>query len=87
MGIDDYIMMPIGLNELFARVRLQIKNFKYQEKLRAEYIKICITDMLTGLYNRKYLETYFSYIIKGVESREDRYVLCMVDIDDFKKVK
>lgn len=86
MGIDDYIMMPIDFNELLTRARLQVRHFKYQEKLRIEYIKICVTDMLTGLYNRKYLESYFSYIIKNVESKKENYVLCMVDIDNFKKV-
>ena len=86
MGVYDCIMIPIDFNELFGRVRLQIRNFKYQEKLRIEYIKTYITDMLTGLYNRKYLETYFLEVIKEVESKQGSYVLCMVDIDNFKKV-
>ena len=86
LRIDEYLMMPIDFNELFGRVRLQIRNFQYQEKLRTEYIKVYITDRLTGLYNKEYLESYFSYIIKGVESKKDSYILCMLDIDNFKKV-
>ena len=86
MGMNDYVLIPIDLNELFAKVSLQIKRFKYQEKLRAEYVKIYITDMLTGLYNRQYLESYFLDILEELQSKKDNYVLCMVDIDDFKKV-
>ena len=86
MGMSDCVLMPINLDELFAKVSLQIKKFKYQEKLRSEYIKVYITDMLTGLYNRKYLESYFSDILGKLQDRKDNYVLCILDIDDFKKI-
>ena len=86
MAINDYILMPMDFNELFAKVNLQIKRFRYQEKLRSEYVKVYITDMLTGLYNRKCLESYFSDILESLQCRKDNYVLCMLDIDDFKKV-
>ena len=85
MGVHDYIMMPIDFNELFGRIRLQIRNFKYQEKLRIEYIKTYISDILTGLYNRKYLESYFTDVMKEVERKEGSF-LCMLDIDGFKEI-
>lgn len=86
MVVHDYIMMPIDFNELFGRIRLQIRNFKYQEKLRIEYIKTYISDILTGLYNRKYLESYFTDVMKEVERKQGSYVLCMLDIDGFKEI-
>ena len=86
MGMSDCILMPINLNELFAKVSLQIKKFRYQEKLRSEYVKAYITDMLTGLYNRKCLESYFSDILEKLQGKEDGYILCILDIDDFKKI-
>ena len=86
MGMSDCILMPINLNELFAKVSLQIKKFRYQEKLRSEYVKAYITDMLTGLYNRQCLESYFSDILEKLQGKGDGYVLCILDIDDFKKI-
>ena len=60
MGVNDYIMRPIDQNELLARVRTQVKRKRYSDHLRnrlEESIEASIIDSLTGLHNRRYMET------------------------------
>ena len=60
IGVNDYLIRPIDKNELMARVRTQIRKKRYAERLRDNVqmsIEMAITDALTGLYNRRYMET------------------------------
>jgi two-component system cell cycle response regulator len=63
-----------------ARLKREIKNA--QEKLAM----MSIRDELTGLYNRR----YFNEVVEKEVSRAMRYetdlVLCMIDLDYFKKI-
>ena len=42
------------------------------------------TDPLTGLYNRRYADTYFAEIT--ADDKDETYCVAMLDIDDFKQV-
>ena len=60
IGVNDYLIRPIDQNEMLARVRTQIKQKRYTERLRDNVqmsIEMAITDALTGLFNRRYMET------------------------------
>lgn len=89
MGAHDYILRPIDRNELVARVRTQVRRKRFQERLRATYeisLSMALTDSLTGLYNRRYLEVHLDkLLIKNQESRKMMAVV-MMDIDHFKNV-
>ena len=89
IGAHDYIMRPIERNELLARVRTQIRRKRFQERLRATYdisLSMALTDTLTGLYNRRYLEVHLEKLLqKNRESKKSLAVL-MIDIDHFKSV-
>lgn len=89
MGVHDYIMRPLDRNELLARARTQIRRRRFQDKLRATYeisLSMALTDSLTGLYNRRYLEVHLGKLLeKNFENRKTMAVL-IVDIDFFKKV-
>ena len=59
MGVNDYLMRPIDRHELLARVKTQIKRKRHSDFLRhrlAESVELAITDSLTGLHNRRYME-------------------------------
>jgi two-component system cell cycle response regulator len=84
-GVNDYVCTPLDFNELYAKASLQIKKFKYQENIKFLYIKGVVKDGLTGLYNRKYLEFYCNRILKQQDQLK-QYILCMLDVDNFKKV-
>lgn len=89
IGAHDYLMRPIDRNELLARCRSQIRHKRFQDRLRANYemsLSLALTDPLTGLYNRRYLEAHLQKtLVSARESRKPLGFLYM-DIDFFKKV-
>lgn len=61
IGVNDYLIRPIDKNELLARVRTQINKKRYTERLRDNVqmsIELAISDGLTGLFNRRYMESH-----------------------------
>ncbi len=89
IGAHDYILRPVDRNELLARARTQIRRRRFQERLRANYeisLSMALTDALTGLYNRRYMEVHLQKLLhKNHESKKDLCVL-LLDIDHFKSV-
>jgi two-component system cell cycle response regulator len=89
IGAHDYILRPVDRNELLARVRTQVRRKRFQERLRSSYeisLSMALTDSLTGLYNRRYLEVHLEKLLqKNMESKKSLAVL-LVDIDHFKQV-
>ncbi len=89
IGAHDYLMRPIDRNELLARVRTQVRRKRFQERLRATYeisLSMALTDSLTGLYNRRYLEVHLEKLLhKNIDNKKTLAVL-MIDIDHFKAV-
>jgi two-component system cell cycle response regulator len=89
IGAHDYLMRPIDKNELLARCRSQIRHKRFQDRLRSNYemsLSLALTDPLTGLYNRRYLEAHLQKTLASArESRKPLGFLYM-DIDFFKKV-
>ena len=89
MGINDYLIVPVDKNEMMARVRSQIRRKKYQESLKSNYqksISMAITDALTGLYNRHYLNTHLGNMVKQSLKNNKHLALMMMDMDHFKAV-
>ena len=89
MGINDYLTIPIDRNEMTARVRTQIRRKKYQDALKSQYqmsISMAITDALTGLYNRHYLNTHLGNVVKQALKNGKHLALMIMDMDHFKSV-
>ena len=89
IGVNDYLMRPIDRNELMARARTQIRKKRYTERLRdnvQQSIEMAITDALTGLYNRRYMETHLSSLVEQAASRGKPLTALVLDIDYFKSV-
>lgn len=89
IGAHDYVLRPVERSELLARVRTQIRRKRFQERLRSSYeisLSMALTDSLTGLYNRRYLEVHLEKLLE--KNRHDRKSLAvlMIDIDHFKSV-
>lgn len=88
-GADDYIYKPFDMEELFARVNAHLRvRYLHQELKEKNRIleELSITDALTGLLNRGYLEKR----LKSEFSRSIREVIplsvIMIDLDNFKSV-
>lgn len=89
IGAYDYILRPVERNELLARIRTQIRRKRFQDRLRSTYeisLSMALTDGLTGLYNRRYLEVHLQKLLaKNIEDHKNTAVL-LIDIDHFKAV-
>jgi two-component system cell cycle response regulator len=89
IGINDYLIRPIDKNELMARVRTQIRRKRYTERLRDNVqmsIEAAITDALTGLHNRRYMETHLATLVEQAQARGKPLTVLVLDIDFFKAV-
>ena len=89
IGVNDYLIRPVDKNELLARVRTQIKKKRYTERLRDNVqasIEMAITDGLTGLHNRRYMETHLGALAEQAASRAKPLSVLVLDIDFFKSV-
>ncbi len=89
IGVNDYLLRPVDGNEMLARVRTQIKRKRYTERLRDNMqlsIEMAITDALTGLYNRRYMESHLATLAEQATARAKPLAVLVLDIDYFKSV-
>jgi two-component system, cell cycle response regulator len=89
IGVNDYLMRPIDKNELLARVRSQVRKRRYTERLRDNVqisIEMAITDGLTGLFNRRYMENHLGTLIEQAAARGKPLAVMVLDIDYFKSI-
>ncbi|MER2534542.1 MAG: PleD family two-component system response regulator [Rhizobiaceae bacterium] len=89
LGVNDYVVKPVDENELLARLRTQVTRKRYNDHLRAsvaETIEMAVTDGLTGLHNRRYLDTHLQTLFERAVSRHRPLSLMITDIDRFKAI-
>jgi two-component system cell cycle response regulator len=89
MGINDYVIAPIDSNELIARARTQVKRKRYQDALKSNYeesVSLAITDSLTKLYNRRYLDAHIQNIYVECQAKKSPLSVLALDIDHFKAI-
>lgn len=79
IGADDYVLKPISLEELAARVRATVNRTKrYKNRL--------LHDELTGAYNRSFLKVKFDEEKARSQRSGKTFGLCLLDLDCFKNV-
>ncbi|MDB5590267.1 PleD family two-component system response regulator [Enterovirga sp.] len=89
IGAHDFLVRPIDRNELVARVRTQVRRKRYAERLRdgvQASLELAVTDGLTGLHNRRYLDLHFSNLFAEARRRGTDVSVLLLDIDRFKAV-
>ena len=89
LGVNDYVVRPVDPNEFVARLRTQVRRKHYHDGLRsnvAESIELAVTDGLTGLHNRRYLDTHLQTLVERARSRGRELSLLITDIDKFKSI-
>ena len=87
--MNDYLMRPIDKNELLARARSQVRKRRYTERLRDNVqisIEMAITDALTGLFNRRYMESHLASLLEQATARGKPLAVLVLDIDYFKSI-
>ena len=89
-GIDDYFKTNSFTGEMVTRVRTHLRNKKFHDLLQKTYdinVSSAMTDHLTGVFNRRYLNSHASNLLAKA-SLQSTQPLCvmMLDIDYFKEV-
>jgi two-component system cell cycle response regulator len=89
LGVNDYIVRPVDPNELVARSLTQMRRKHYNDRLRAnvqQTIELAVTDALTGLSNRRYLDNHISTLFNRSMARGRPLSVLIADIDRFKQI-
>ena len=89
LGVNDYLLRPVDRNELMARVRSQLRRKRYADRLRdimQASLQMAVTDPLTGLHNRRYLESHLGGLVDAAADGDKPLSLMILDIDHFKAV-
>ncbi len=72
-----------------ARSVTQIRRKRYSDRLRAslsESVEFAVTDALTGLNNRRYLDTHLATLVDRSNRRGRPLSVLITDIDHFKSI-
>jgi two-component system, cell cycle response regulator len=89
LGVNDYLVRPLDPNELVARCITQIRRKRYNDQLRESLtlsVEMAVTDPLTGLNNRRYLDTHLQTLFDRSRRRGRPLSVIIADIDHFKAV-
>jgi two-component system cell cycle response regulator len=89
LGVNDYVLRPVDRNELLARARTQLRRKRYADSLRDNVqaaIELAVVDALTGLNNRRFLETHLAQALDQAAHKGRPLSLMILDIDHFKSV-
>ena len=89
MGVNDYLVRPVDRNEMVARVKTQIKRKRHGDFLRTrleESVEFAITDPLTGLHNRRYMESHLRTLVDEAIANGRPLSMLVTDIDHFKRI-
>ncbi|WP_288428668.1 PleD family two-component system response regulator [uncultured Agrobacterium sp.] len=89
LGVNDYIVRPVDPNELVARTLTQVKRKRFNDRLRESLnhtMELAVIDGLTGLNNRRYLDTHLKTLFNRAATRGRPLSVCITDIDRFKQV-
>jgi two-component system, cell cycle response regulator len=95
-GADDYITKPIDFPELKARVNSMLRIKRLQEEIEERERELMEanerlrhmsqTDALTGLENRRHIETRLEEMFEHAKRLAEPFACVMVDLDKFKSV-
>lgn len=89
LGVNDYIVRPVDQQELQARLRTQLRRKRYNDRLRSsvsQSFRMAVTDPLTGLHNRRYLDAHLPKLLARAVARRRPLSVMMADIDLFKAI-
>ncbi len=88
-GADDYLTKPVDDSELIARLTTAERVIRLESSLKLrnkEIALLAITDPLTEIFNRGYMNTNLPKAIKRAVRYKQQLSIIICDIDHFKNV-
>lgn len=88
LGAHDIVSRPIDHDEIVARARTLMRRKRYMDTLRTrldQSLELAITDQLTGLYNRRFLNAQLGPLAQRAQCGGDPVSVMAIDIDHFKR--
>ena len=89
MGANDYLQKPFWDRELIARINTQVKTKQLYDEVQSQkkiLEAMAMTDKLTGLYNRHFLEEVMDKEFAHSQRHNHPLSLAIIDVDHFKKL-
>ena len=88
-GADDYLTKPFHSEELLARIGVGRRIIKLQRQIESHshlLEELALTDVLTGLPNRRAIEEWAPRQLSGAARYGFSFWVVMADLDKFKNV-
>jgi diguanylate cyclase (GGDEF)-like protein len=88
-GADDYLTKPFHSEELLARLGVGRRIVKLQRQIEShsrQLEELALTDVLTGLPNRRAIEEWAPRQLSGAARHGFSFWVIMADLDKFKSV-
>lgn len=88
-GANDYLMRPLDAAELTMRLGHQLRYKAHADMMRnsmRDGLRLAVTDPLTGLRNRRYVDTHLKRMVEQAKATGSPLSLLAFDLDRFKSV-
>ncbi len=89
LGANECLLRPLNPNEVMARLKTQIRRHRLQQRIQHRHqvnLNHAVTDALTGLYNRHYMDAHLQRLHARAVSETRPLSLIICDLDRFKAV-
>jgi len=89
LGASDLMALPLHPEEMALRIATQLRRKSAAEAMRRrlrEGLQLAVTDVLTGLPNRRYALSHLERVRERAARRGSAFAVLMLDLDRFKAV-
>jgi two-component system cell cycle response regulator len=89
IGANDYITKPFNYDLFIARLKTNVRNYVLMQEIKVKtdlLVKMSISDPLTGLYNRRFINERFAQEAERFSRYGSAFSIIMFDIDRFKLI-
>jgi len=89
IGANDYIAKPFNYDLFIARLKTNVRNYLLMQEIKVKtdlLVKMSISDPLTGLYNRRFINERFTQEAERFARYGSAFSIVMFDIDRFKNI-